>query len=171
MDDKHMKSDEVRKNWADVLLHVRTGGTVVVEHYTKPVADVVPHGTALRLASSGPGTRQAIEEYVRTVIEQRTTPNDDTSAERLARSITTSILHRLGADYTTSVRGIANKETSMDTDTLTDQVTATLGDSADDFDVDAIVEEIGDTYGRDNVRGVDDVPSNEYWVIVRKHER
>lgn len=63
------------------------------------------------------------------------------------------------------------KETSMDTQTLADEVTTTLGDSADDFDVAAIVEEIGDTYGRDNIRTVDDVPSDEYWTIVRKHER
>lgn len=62
------------------------------------------------------------------------------------------------------------KESIMDTQTITDQVTATLGDSAGDFDVEAIVEEIGDRFGRDTVRTVDDVPSEAYWDIVRKHE-
>lgn len=105
MTTKHMKSREVRDNWRDVLDLVRAGNEIVVEHYNKPVARIVP------------------------------------------------------------------MEASMDTQTLVDEVTTTLGDSADDFDVDAIVEEIGDTYGRDKVRGVDDVPSDEYWAIVRKHER
>lgn len=63
------------------------------------------------------------------------------------------------------------EETSMDTEIITDQVITTLGDHSGDFDVTAIVEEIGDTYGRDKVRSVDDVPSDEYWEIVRKHER
>lgn len=39
---KRMKSDEVRKNWADVLQHVRTGGEVIVEHYNRPIARIVP---------------------------------------------------------------------------------------------------------------------------------
>lgn len=42
MTTKHMKSREVRDNWRDVLDHVRSGGTVVVEHYNKPVARIVP---------------------------------------------------------------------------------------------------------------------------------
>jgi hypothetical protein len=54
----------------------------------------------LRLADSGPGSRAEIVDYVREVIEQRTTLNDDNSAERLARGIVTSILSRLGAGYT-----------------------------------------------------------------------
>lgn len=59
----------------------------------------------------------------------------------------------------------------MDTQTITDQVTTTLGDSAADFDVEAIVTEIGDTFGRDAITSVDDVPDAQYWEIVRKHER
>jgi antitoxin (DNA-binding transcriptional repressor) of toxin-antitoxin stability system len=39
---KRMKSDQVRREFADVLQFVRTGGTVVVEHYNKPVARIVP---------------------------------------------------------------------------------------------------------------------------------
>jgi len=42
MDDQRMKSDEVRKNWADVLQYVRTGGAVIVEHYNKPIARIAP---------------------------------------------------------------------------------------------------------------------------------
>jgi len=60
-----------------------------------PAAD----GALLRLTTEGPGSRDAIVEYVQSVIEQRTTPNDDTSAERLARNIVTSVLSRLGAGY------------------------------------------------------------------------
>lgn len=37
-----MKSDEARRNWRDVLEYVRSGGTVIVEHYQRPVAAVVP---------------------------------------------------------------------------------------------------------------------------------
>lgn len=40
---KRMKSSEIRADWAEVLQHVRQGGTVIVEHYNKPIADVVPH--------------------------------------------------------------------------------------------------------------------------------
>ncbi len=63
------------------------------------------------------------------------------------------------------------KATTLDTQVIADQVTTALGDEADGFDVAAIVEEIGDTYGRDAVGSVDDVPSEEFWEIVRKHER
>lgn len=55
--------------------------------------------TDLRLTPTGPGSRAEIIEYVRQVIEQRTTPNDDTTAERLAKAIVTSVLGRLGAGY------------------------------------------------------------------------
>lgn len=57
----------------------------------------------LRLAPTGPGSRPAIIDYVRSVIEQRTTPDPDTNADRLARAITTSVLHRLGAGYPAAV--------------------------------------------------------------------
>lgn len=40
---RRMKSDQVRTNWRDVLEYVRGGGTVVVEHYNRPVADITPH--------------------------------------------------------------------------------------------------------------------------------
>lgn len=41
-------------------------------------------------------TQQSIREYVEAVITHRTVVNDDTTAERLARGITGSVLHRLG---------------------------------------------------------------------------
>lgn len=40
--ERYMKSDQVRTNWRDVLDYVRGGGTVVVEHYNRPVAALVP---------------------------------------------------------------------------------------------------------------------------------
>jgi hypothetical protein len=52
----------------------------------------------LTLDESGPGSRVDIEEYVRTVLVQRTDVHEDTTADRLARNITTSILHRLGIE-------------------------------------------------------------------------
>lgn len=39
---KRMKSREIRDNWRDVLDHVRAGNEVVVEHYNKPIARIVP---------------------------------------------------------------------------------------------------------------------------------
>jgi len=106
MTTKRMKSREIRDNWRETLRHVENGGTVVIEHYNRPIARIVPIGEAI-----------------------------------------------------------------MDTQDMIDQVNTTLGDAADDFDAAAIVEEIGDTYGRDQITSVDDVPSAEYWKIVRKHER
>lgn len=40
---KRMKSDQVRRQWRDVLDYVRHGGTVVVEHYQRPVAIITPY--------------------------------------------------------------------------------------------------------------------------------
>lgn len=39
---KRMKSREIRDNWRDVLDHVRAGNEVVVEHYNKPIARIIP---------------------------------------------------------------------------------------------------------------------------------
>lgn len=68
-----------------------------------PEADVIPREFPLRLSLEGPGSREEILKYVQSVIEQRTTPHDDTSAERLANGIVTSVLHRLGAGYPLAV--------------------------------------------------------------------
>lgn len=54
-------------------------------------------GRVLRLEDKGPGSREAIVRYVRTVIEKNTTPNHDASSQRLAETITASVLSRLGA--------------------------------------------------------------------------
>lgn len=48
------------------------------------------------LPHEGTASRIDLEEYVTRVIEQHTTPNEDTTAERLARGLVHSILHRLG---------------------------------------------------------------------------
>ncbi len=61
------------------------------------------------LADRDPGSPQAIAEYIRTVIEQRTKPNDDTTAERLAAAIAKSIFHRL--DYNADPAAIRHKVT------------------------------------------------------------
>lgn len=50
-------------------------------------------------------------EYVQRVLEQRTTVNDDTSAERLAGGIVTSILSRLDFGFSQSAGGVETIET------------------------------------------------------------
>lgn len=40
---KRMKSREVRDNWRETLRHVEDGGEVVIEHYNRPIARIVPH--------------------------------------------------------------------------------------------------------------------------------
>ncbi|GAA4226142.1 hypothetical protein GCM10022254_10190 [Actinomadura meridiana] len=44
---EHMKSADVRKNMRDVLDRVRSGGEVVIENYTKPIARIVPEDDAV----------------------------------------------------------------------------------------------------------------------------
>lgn len=39
---KRMKSREVRDNWRETLRHVEDGGEVVIEHYNRPIARIVP---------------------------------------------------------------------------------------------------------------------------------
>lgn len=58
-----------------------------------------PPDIPLSLTRTGRGSRDEMVKYVQSVIEQRTTVNDDTTADRLARGIVTSILSRLGAGY------------------------------------------------------------------------
>jgi hypothetical protein len=48
------------------------------------------------------------------------------------------------------------------------QVGQTLAEFADTFEVSAIVEEIGNTYGYD-IKNIDAIPSDEYWEIVKRH--
>ena len=51
---------------------------------------------------------------------------------------------------------------------LAEQITATLGDHPENFDVDAITEEVGQTYGFDT--NIDAIPSDKFWAIVQKHD-
>lgn len=41
-DEASMKSDQVRQHWRDAREHVRTGGTVLVKHYNRDDALIVP---------------------------------------------------------------------------------------------------------------------------------
>lgn len=47
------------------------------------------------------------------------------------------------------------------------EVSLTLGDHNEDYDIDGIVDEITESYG---YVGVDAVPSEEYWAIVESHD-
>lgn len=42
MTERRMKSRDIRDNWRDVLDYVRAGNEVIIEHYTKPIARIVP---------------------------------------------------------------------------------------------------------------------------------
>jgi antitoxin (DNA-binding transcriptional repressor) of toxin-antitoxin stability system len=43
MQEKRMKSDQVRTGWRDALEYVKQGGRIVIEHYQRPVAMLVPY--------------------------------------------------------------------------------------------------------------------------------
>ena len=48
------------------------------------------------------------------------------------------------------------------------QVTQTLADHVNDFDVDRIVRAIVDGYG---LMDIDNIPDEEYWMLVEAHAR
>lgn len=51
------------------------------------------------------------------------------------------------------------------------QVSLTLGDHPEDFDIDAIVDDLRDLEATQApIKTVDDVDSDTYWGIVRKHD-
>ncbi len=51
---------------------------------------------------------------------------------------------------------------------LTGQVSVTLGDHVEDFDVAAIVQDIREEYGP--APSVDDVPAEDYSAILERHD-
>lgn len=69
------------------------------ETMIQALAGEQPHrGRVLRLEASGPGSEKAINQDVRTAIEQHATPKAESSVEQLAEIITTTVLNRLGAN-------------------------------------------------------------------------
>lgn len=78
---------------------LQAAGVLGLVRLTRDPKTPVEAGLLLRLTATGQGSRGQLVAYVRDVIERRTTPSDDTSADRLAESIVTSVLHRLGAGY------------------------------------------------------------------------
>ena len=76
---RRMKSNTVRQQWRDVLDYVGHGGTVVVEHYTRPVARIVP------MEARMPSTRD-IADQVRTTLDTAADHFDiDGIVEEIAR--------------------------------------------------------------------------------------
>jgi hypothetical protein len=49
------------------------------------------------------------------------------------------------------------------------QVSTTLGDHADDYDIDAIVNDLIDSHDGE-LNSVDDIDGDTYWAIVEKHD-
>jgi outer membrane receptor protein involved in Fe transport len=56
----------------------------------------------------------------------------------------------------------------MDRQDIAQQVSTTLGDHVEDYDIDAIVDDLGAAGVKTSV---DDVDHDTYWGIVRKHDR
>lgn len=57
----------------------------------------------------------------------------------------------------------------MDRTALAHQVSTPLGDHIEDYDIDAIVGDLIDAHGP--IETIDDVDSDAYWDVVRKHDR
>lgn len=47
-------------------------------------------------------------------------------------------------------------------------ISLTLDGHADDYDIPAIVEEIREQHS--DITSIDDIPGDEYWAIVAKHD-
>ena len=75
------------------------GTTTAVTLDADDLSRYAPPDVALRLHPAGPGSRPDILGYVETVLRQRTAVNPDTTVERIAAALVTSILSRLGAGW------------------------------------------------------------------------
>lgn len=73
------------------------------EDLAAELSRIAPPDIPLRLTATGSGSRPDIVEYIKTVLDERTDVHSDTSSERLARGLVTSILHRLGAGHSIAV--------------------------------------------------------------------
>lgn len=58
----------------------------------------------------------------------------------------------------------------MNRQDIANQVTTTLGDHPQDFDVDAIVDDLIAAHDGE-VNSVDDFDSESYWAIVETHDK
>ena len=56
----------------------------------------------------------------------------------------------------------------MDRQNLAYQVSTTLGDHPEDFNIDDIVQDLIDEHGP--IDSIDDVDTNAYWATVEKHD-
>lgn len=68
-----------------------------------------------------------------------------------------------------AARIVPIEEPTMNAQDIAYAVSTTLGDHIDDYDIDAIVEEIRLEYGA--IGSIDDVPTDAYWKIVEKHDK
>ncbi|KPC69073.1 hypothetical protein ADL27_54910 [Streptomyces sp. NRRL F-6602] len=57
----------------------------------------------------------------------------------------------------------------MNRSDIAHQVSITLGDHADDFDIDAIVDDLAAAHDGD-LNSVDDLDSQSYWAIVESRD-
>lgn len=55
----------------------------------------------------------------------------------------------------------------MNRNDIAHAVSTTLGDHIDDYDIDAIVQEIVDTHG---LVSIDDIDTDEYWALIERHD-
>ena len=118
MTTKRMTTSEARATWRETLRHVENGGTVVLMHYNRPIAQITP----------------ITQELAMTV-----TLND--------------IIEQVGV-----------------------AVSANDPAHAEGIDIQAVAEEIRDTYGLISIDATDGedgdplIPFDEFWAIVAKHD-
>lgn len=79
-------------------------------------------------------------------------------------------IYTLAGVARTTIDRIFAKEPTMKAQDLAYAVSQTLGDHIKDCDIDAIVADIFERYGRD-IPNIDAVPTDEYWQIVEKHDK
>lgn len=58
----------------------------------------------------------------------------------------------------------------MNRQDIASQVTTTLGDHPEDFDIDGIVDDLIASHGGE-LNSVDDFESESYWAIVETHDK
>lgn len=58
----------------------------------------------------------------------------------------------------------------MNRQDIAHQISTTLGDHTEDFDIDAIVDDLINAHDG-NLTAVDDFDSESYWAIVETHHR
>lgn len=142
MTTKRMKSREVRDNWRETLRHVEGGGTVVIEHYNRPIARIVP-----------------IEEPIMTTTTSYGTFTTHCADSGSSASITDYVAGALGdfaGDY--------------DVDAVTDGFRDAINAELDGTGVSLHGDEFYGPHPREDVDIAAAIERVDFWEIAAKHE-